>query len=143
MHKVVLDTNVFIDWLRLGLHEEWVVGRAGGALRFLSSIVVFELLLGADTLRRRRAVGRLVDAFPTSRRLAPGAEAYPRAAALFRALHGDGSGLRDRLGAIDDILIALTAREIGATLVTSNVKELGHIAAELPGLRVLSPASSA
>lgn len=141
MHKILLDTNVFIDWLRSGLHAEWVVGRAGGAVRFLSSIVLLELSLGADTPRRRRAVADLVASFPASRRLAPPVAAYGRAAEVFRALHGSESGLRDRLAVVNDILIAITARDIGATLVTSNIDEPGRIARRLPGLRVLSPAS--
>ncbi|MBI2896971.1 MAG: type II toxin-antitoxin system VapC family toxin [Deltaproteobacteria bacterium] len=139
MHKVLLDTNVFIDWLRLGRHPDWVIGSAMGAVRFLSSVVLMELRLGADTLRRRRAVDRIRDSFPNGRWLAPGPAAFDRAAAVFRALHGDGSSMRDRLAAMDDILIALTAREIGATLVTSNTGDFGRIAAELPGLRVLEP----
>jgi predicted nucleic acid-binding protein len=54
--KIMLDTNVFIDYLRLGLHADWVTGRAGRAIRFLSAVVLMELRLGADTLPRRRAV---------------------------------------------------------------------------------------
>ncbi len=139
MHKIVLDTNVFIDWLRRGLHEDWVIGRAGGAVRYLSSVVHMELGLGADTTRRRRAVDRIRDAFPGSRRLSPSPAGFEEAAGVFRRLHGDGLGVADRLSAMDDILIALTAREIGATVVTSNAVEFGRIAKELPGLRVLVP----
>lgn len=36
-------------------------------------------------------------------------------------------------------LIALTAREIGATVVTSNVVEFTRLASVPPGLRVISP----
>jgi predicted nucleic acid-binding protein len=57
---------------------------------------------------------------------------------LFRALYGDGSG-SDRLGAINDLLIALTARQMGATLVTSNLEEFRRIAAHVSGLQVAAP----
>ena len=40
---------------------------------------------------------------------------------------------------MNDLLIALTAREIGATVVTGNVAEFNRIAGELPGLQILSP----
>ena len=35
--RILLDTNVFIDYLRQDLHADWVFGRAGHTVRFLSS----------------------------------------------------------------------------------------------------------
>ena len=69
--KVILDTNVFVDYLRQGRHAEWVFGRAGEVFRFLSSVVLMELRLGADTPRRKRAVDRIRDAFPSERLVTP------------------------------------------------------------------------
>ena len=43
--KVLLDTNVFIGYLRAGLHAEWVCGRVSNTIRFLSAIVLMELPL--------------------------------------------------------------------------------------------------
>ena len=43
--KILLDTNVFIDYLRLGSHADSVSGRAHRAIRFLSSVVLMELRL--------------------------------------------------------------------------------------------------
>lgn len=40
---------------------------------------------------------------------------------------------------MNDVLMALTAREIGATVVTGNVLEFRRIAAKVPGLRVAAP----
>lgn len=40
---------------------------------------------------------------------------------------------------MNDILIALTAREIGATIVTSNLLEFRRIATKMPGLKVAAP----
>jgi predicted nucleic acid-binding protein len=54
-------------------------------------------------------------------------------------MYGSASGLTDRLGPMNDMLIALTAREIGATVVTSNLLEFRRIAAKVPGLRVAVP----
>ncbi len=137
--KVLLDTNVFIDYLRAGLHADWAFGRVGETIRFLSCIVLMELRLGADTPRRRRAVDRIKDAFPGSRLIAPAPPLFDRAGRLFRALYGDGSGFADRLSPMNDLLIALTAREIGATIVTSNLNEFHRIAGHLPGLAVVPP----
>jgi predicted nucleic acid-binding protein len=137
--KVILDTNVFIDYLRAELHAEWIFGRVENVVRFLSSVVLMELRLGADTLARRRAVDRIKAAFPASRLVAPAPELFDRAAVLFRVLHGDGSDLTDRLGPMNDLLIALTAWRIGATVLTGNVRHFRQIEKRLPGLRVMSP----
>ncbi len=137
--KVLLDTNVFIDYLRAGLHTDWVFGRVGNTVRFLSAIVLMELRLGADTPRRKRAVDQLQNAFPSGRLIAPAPQLFDHAGRLFRTLHSDGSGLGDRLGPLNDLLIALTARQIGATVVTGNLSEFRRIAIHLPGLKVVAP----
>lgn len=62
-----------------------------------------------------------------------------RPGGLFRIVYGDGSGLADRLGPINDLLIALTARQIGATVVTNNLNEFRRIAEHVPGLAVVAP----
>jgi predicted nucleic acid-binding protein len=137
--KVLLDTNVFIDYLRADLHAEWVFGGTGNTIRFLSSVVLMELRLGADTTRRRRAVDRIQAAFPTGRLVAPLPSVFDHAGRLFRILYGDGSGLDDRLGPVNDLLIALSARQMGAAVVTSNLQEFHLIASHLSGLRIVAP----
>lgn len=137
--KLLLDTNVFVDYLRAGLHADLVFGRVSDTIRFLSSVVLMEFRLGADTLWRKRAVDRIKAAFPSGRLVAPTPELFDDAGRLFRVLYGDGSGLADRLGPINDLLIALTARQIGATVVTGNVKDFRQIATRLPGLAVAPP----
>ena len=51
--KVLLDTNVFIDYLRADLYADWIFGGVSNIIRFLSSVVLMELRIGADTPRRR------------------------------------------------------------------------------------------
>ena len=58
---------------------------------------------------------------------------YLRAGTLFRALHGDGSRRGDRLGPINDLLIALTAWRIGASVVTVNSGDFNRIPSTCPG----------
>ena len=137
--KVVLDTNVFIDYLRADLHGDWIFGGVNNIIRFLSSIVLMELRLGADTARRKRAVDRIQAAFPTGRVIAPLPALFDHAGRLFCTLHGDGSGLADRLGPVNDLLIALTARQMGATVVTSNLEEFRQIATRVLGLKIVAP----
>lgn len=137
--KVLLDTNVFIDYLRADLHADWIFGGVSNIIRFLSSIALMELRIGADTPRRQRAVDHIQAAFPPSRLIAPLPQLFDQAGRLFRILYGDGSGLQDRLGPVNDLLIALTARQIGATVLTSNLEEFHQIAKCLPGLRTAAP----
>lgn len=137
--KVLLDTNVLIDFLRAGLHAEWVFGGHGTVIRFLSAVTLLELRLGADTPKRKKAVDRLHQAFQPTRILGVTPAILDHAGRLFRATYGNASGLNDRLGPMNDLLIALTARAIGATVVTGNVLEFRRIAAKLPGLKVVAP----
>jgi predicted nucleic acid-binding protein len=137
--KVLLDTNVFIGYLRAGLHAEWVFGRMNNTIRFLSAIVLMELRFGADTPRRKRAVDGIQRAFPPGRVIAPTSSVFEHAGRVFRTLYGDGAGLQDRLGPLNDLLIALTAKQIGAIVVTNNLDEFRRIAIRVPGLRVIAP----
>jgi predicted nucleic acid-binding protein len=135
--KVLLDTNVLIDYLRAGLHAEWVLGGQGSIVRFISAVVLLELRLGADTPKRKRAVDRLHNAFHSGRILGLTSTVLDEAGGIFRAMYGNASGLPDRLGPVNDLLIALTAREIGAAVVTGNVLEFRRIAAKVCGLRIV------
>lgn len=137
--KVLLDTNVLIDFLRAGLHTEWVLGGHGTVVRFISAVALLELRLGADTPKRKKAVDRIQQAFQSGRTLGLTASTLDHAGRLFRAMHGNASGLSDRLGPMNDVLIALTAREIGATVITNNLLEFRRIAGKLPGLKVTTP----
>ncbi len=137
--KVIIDTNVFIDYLRADIHSEWVFGQIDNTIRFLSSIVLMELRLGADTLRRKRAVDKIKAAFPKERHIAPTPHIYDHAGKLFQVIYGDGSGLTDRLRPVNDLLIALTARQVGATVITRNIAEYRRISEHLRGLSIAMP----
>lgn len=137
--KVLLDTNVLIDFLRAGMYAEWILGGQGSVVRFISAVALLELRLGADTPKRKKAVDRLNQAFQSGRILGLTPSVLDHAGKIFRALYGNASGLTDRLGPMNDVLIALTAREIGATIMTSNVLEFRRIAAKVPGLKVAAP----
>jgi tRNA(fMet)-specific endonuclease VapC len=141
--KVLFDTNIFIDYLRADLHADWIFGGVNNTIRFLSAVVLMELRLGADTPGRKRAVDRIQAAFPAGRLIGPLPALFDHAGRLFRTLHGDGSGLADRLGPVNDLLIALTARQMGATVVTNNLQEFHQIAAHVSGLKIAAPADQA
>ena len=137
--KVILDTNVFIDYLRVGRYAEWVFGGVGEIIRFLSAVVMMELRLGANTRKRTKAVDQVLAAFPGQRLIAPAPHLFDRAGQLYQTLYGARAGRTDRLAPLNDLLIALTAREIGATLVTNNLEEFHRISTRVKGLAVVAP----
>lgn len=118
MKSVVLDTNVYIDWLARREHEDLVVG--GGMRRHMSAVVAMELRVGARTLPGRRAVQRLLDGFRrTGRVIVPSAAVWTAAADLLQRLSDAGHEIR-RASLPHDVLIALSARAMGATVVTQD-----------------------
>ena len=116
LRKVVLDTNVYIGWLNAGLHESVVVGP--GLVRYLSAVVLMELRVGAATLPARRAVDHLLRAYRASGRyLAPEPALFDAAGRTLRMLKEGGREIR-RSSLVGDVLIAHTARALGAAVVT-------------------------
>lgn len=125
MKKVVLDTNLYIDWINRGLREERMVG--AGLVRYLSAVVIMELRAGARTQAGRSAVNRLVRAYGAGNRLvAPSQAVFERAGSVLRRLKLAGREVRSA-AFVNDVLIALTARALGATVVTANVGDFEAI----------------
>lgn len=94
----------------------------------LPSIVLYELDYGASRSHAPRGLRERLDVLLGSIRILPFGEAEARAAARIRlTLEKAGSPIGPM-----DLLIAATALEQGAVLVTHNVKEFGRIR----GLRV-------
>ncbi len=120
MHKLIIDTNVWIDWINKGVYENLLLNK--DAVKYLSSIVLMELYAGAYKPGDLKRVDRFVRAFQrTNRIISPSIENYREAGNIMAKLqHRHGFQIKKIMGLSHDILIALTARTIGATLVTSN-----------------------
>jgi predicted nucleic acid-binding protein len=131
--KYVLDTNCYID----ATHErearaalEGFVGWASPFL-YLSAVVAAELRTGTPTAKDRKRLEReLLDPFiRRDRILTPGAQAWD-ALGLTLATLGSREGLESRLVSrafAFDVLLAFSAREAGAILVSRNTKDLARI----------------
>jgi predicted nucleic acid-binding protein len=118
LRKVILDTNLYIDWFNKGIHEELMVGP--GLVRYLSAVVQMELRVGATMLPARRALDQFVRAYRKAGRIvAPDSEVFDQAGRALQRLREAGREIR-RASFVDDVLIALTARSIGATMVTAD-----------------------
>jgi predicted nucleic acid-binding protein len=116
--RVLIDTNIYIDWLNTGARDPLMLGP--GLVRYLSAVVLLELRAGAKSRSARHGVDRLARAYTAGGRLiAPTTDAFDRAGSLLRKLKLAGLEVR-AASLVNDVLIAETARIIGATVVTAN-----------------------
>ena len=127
MRRVVIDTNLYIDWLNMGRHEPVLFER--DAVKYLSAVVMLELYAGAFSLRDRRVLRSVVAAFDRADRiLVPSGAVYEDAGHVLRALQQSrGYQVAGSSSLVNDVLIALSARSIGATVVTGNGRDFAAI----------------
>jgi len=123
MRRLILDTNLYIDWFNTGAHEPLLF--QSDAVKIMSTVVMMELLAGAHAVRDRT---RLHDLFRTFRKLGrllvPSAEVYEDAGGVLRQLQAvHGYRLRQAHSLTNDVLIALSARAVGGTVVTQNQRD--------------------
>ena len=126
--RLVFDTSVYIAILR--------DGRFAGSFReryrrdvphtHMCSVVVQELLAGARSARHRRLAAALYEPFERVRRIVvPTHRVWKDAGTVLATLWSRLPAARSRVarGLVNDALIALTARSIGAGVVTRNEKD--------------------
>jgi predicted nucleic acid-binding protein len=123
MRRLVIDTNVYIDWLNKGRHEDVLFQR--DVVRYLSAVVLMELRAGAVLRADQRVVQRLETAFERAGRiLAPSRALFAEAGDTLRRLQIEaGYSIGGSRSIANDVLIALSARSIGATVVTQNERD--------------------
>jgi len=127
MRRIVIDTNLYIDWLNAGRHGALLFQR--DAVKHLSAVVMLELYAGTFSPRDRRVVRSVVAAFERADRiLVPSGAVYEDAGHVLRMLQESrGSRVRGSPSLVNDVLIALSARSLGATVVTSNARDFAAI----------------
>ena len=120
MRRVIIDTNIYIDWFNAGRHADVLFQR--DAVKHLSAVVLMELRAGAFAIRDRRLVQRVESAFEKAGRiLLPSRRVFVEAGDVLRRLQArQGFRLATSHSIVNDVLIALSARSIGATVVTQN-----------------------
>ena len=124
--KVVFDTGVYIDLFSRRLHRQEIDGL--NKMMFLAHPVLHELWLGARGRREVRHLERFSAAFIRLKRLiTPHPDIQLRVARLCRELRTAGrlDPLQPRL--YNDVCIALLARQIGATVVTTTPADFEQI----------------
>jgi predicted nucleic acid-binding protein len=140
MRRVVIDTNLYIDWLNAGRHEALLFQR--DVIKYLSAVVMLELYAAAFSPRDRRVVRSVVAAFDRADRvLVPSGAVYEDAGHALRVLQESrGYQVRGSPSLVNDVLIALSARSNGATVVTSNAKDFAAICEIRPFKLTVVPA---
>ena len=129
MQRVVIDTNVYIDWIKEGQYEAVLFQR--DSVKYLSAVVIMELSAGAFSVRDRRLVREVTSAFAkVGRILAPTVSIYEDAGEVLRRLQeSQGYTMASAYGLVNDVLIALSARSVGAVVITQNERDFEAIQA--------------
>src|SRR5215468_12567073 len=121
---VVFDTSIFIDHLHTGRHQQRIAGTAG--LVRNSAVVLAELGRGATKPSEQEFVERLARNHPI---LTPTENNWLESRRLLSKIRVDKGFHPEKLRDLHfDLLIALTARSVGARLVTSNGSDFELIA---------------
>jgi predicted nucleic acid-binding protein len=121
---LVFDTTVYIAAIRGGLDSTAAHALEAGRTRtYLASVVSAELRAGATVEIARRAVQDLtVWSHRVGRVVTPTAASWERAGDVLGRLRRNEPALRSKATILwNDLLIALSARQIGATVVTENL----------------------
>jgi tRNA(fMet)-specific endonuclease VapC len=132
---VVFDTSMYVTALREGISGPAFARMRDRAPRtFLASVVSAELRAGATDRIGRRAVLELFEQFQRlGRVVTPDARSWNVAGDVLAELRRREPGLRTRIASLwNDALIALSARQVGASLVTHNVKDFELLRRSVP-----------
>jgi predicted nucleic acid-binding protein len=123
MQKVIIDTNIYIDWMNDGLYEAVIFQR--DAVKHLSAVVIMELATGVFSVKDRRLVREISSAFGRVNRIvAPSVSMYQEAGEVLRKLQPSmGYTLASAHGLSNDVLIALSALSIGAVVIAQNNRD--------------------
>lgn len=123
---LLFDTSVYVSAIRGGVLSP-VSRRLQEALprTYLASVVSAELKAGAITEKARRAVHHVTQwAYRVGRIVTPGPGAWDRAGDILGEIRRKEPPLRSKVPLLwNDLLIALSARQIGATVETENLED--------------------
>jgi predicted nucleic acid-binding protein len=141
VRRIVVDTNVYVDWMNAGRHEDVLFEK--GAVKYLSAVVLMELRAGAFAAADQRLLRRVFSAFrKAGRLLVPSAATFEEAGETLRRLQSErGYNLAASHSIVNDVLIALSARAAGAVVVTQNERDFRAIQAIRPFRLEVVPAA--
>jgi len=127
--KVILDTSIYIPFINDGIENPVIDLRSRKPLSFLCAVVIEELYAGAHDKTSINLLDRLYETFnKIGRLIVPEAADWQRTGKVIAKL-GNKYGFEEKfLSKItNDVLIALSARKIGAMIVTKNTMDFIRI----------------
>lgn len=127
--KLILDTSVYIPFVNDGIAHPIIDYPQGHPIFFMSAVVMEELYAGASDSSSIKLLDRMFDMFAKMDRLiAPDTKDWQKTGRVIAQL-GRKYGFEDiflaRLS--HDVLIAVSARRVGAAVVTNNLKDFIRI----------------
>ena len=127
--KLLLDTSIYIPFINQGISNPVLDLGPERSLLFMSAVVLEELYAGAHDPASIKLLDKLYDVFVFANRLVvPDGRDWQKTGKVIAQLerkHGFEGKFLARI--THDILIALCARRIGATVVTNNTKDFLRI----------------
>lgn len=131
MRKYIIDTDLYIELLRTGEYHDIIAeiySRETPNIYF-SSVVAQELLSGVTSDDGRKNVETILRPFErVGRVVTPGHGIWKDAGEILSMLRREKPNLRTKLSQmINDTLIAMSARSIGATIITLNSSDFEAI----------------
>jgi len=129
--KAVFDTNVYIEAIQRGPQAQaYQLILAALPRTYLSAVVVQELITGAVDAVGERLVGRFIQRTErTGRVVTPTYADWKETGRVLARISRREPGQRTRIPRlVNDVLLALSARQIGATLYTFNREDFTLIA---------------
>jgi predicted nucleic acid-binding protein len=124
--RVILDSQMMIRAMRSQQEAERYRAFLSASLVYLCSVVAQELLAGARDDEMRRLRREFLDPFEAVKRLAtPTHRGWDEAGLILRALRRRGFTVTPSLA--NDVLIAVSAAHVGATLVHDNSRDFDVI----------------
>jgi predicted nucleic acid-binding protein len=123
--KALLDTSVYIPYINQGINHPVLESVEKAPVIYMSAVVMEELYAGALDGSTKRLLDRIFTSFrKLGRMVSPDASEWQRAGKIVATLsrkYGFEQIFLARL--VNDILIALCARRVGAMLFTRNRKD--------------------
>ncbi len=123
--KVILDTSIYIPFINAGISHPILELEYETPLFYMSAVVIEELYAGASDNTTIKLLDRLYRTFEDLGRLiAPDASDWKKTGKVIAKL-GQKYRFEEKFltNITNDILIALSARKIGAVVVTNNMRD--------------------
>ena len=127
--KLILDTSIYIPFINQGIAHPLIENHHKRPLIYMSAVVLEELYAGALDIHSVKLLDKMYDTFSgMSRLIIPDAADWQKTGKVIAQL-GSKYGLAQlslsRL--TNDVLIAATARKMGAVVATKNKKDFLRI----------------